>query len=151
MYHQLRSRNVGLLCLYPWYWPGLSTGYHKRSVPGLNRATSPAFQTPSTHNRLFRGFASNTMPVFDPSNYFNRSKTIAREEVLRQILADLQGDHPGSHVLITHDGDKVKIQRSDSVTTGHVDLYNNGLINRTYGYDWWVFKQAGVEYKGSTK
>lgn len=91
------------------------------------------------------------MPAFDPSKYFNRSKTIAREEVLRQMLADLQADHPESHVLIAHDGDKVKIQRSDSVASGHVDLYNNGLINRTYGYDWWVFKQARVEYKGTTK
>lgn len=91
------------------------------------------------------------MPAFDPSNYFNRSKAAAREEVLRQMLTDLQADHPESHVLITHDGDKVKVQRSDSVSSGHVDLYSNGLIQRTYGYDWWVFKQARVEYKGSTK
>jgi hypothetical protein len=91
------------------------------------------------------------MPSFDPSNYFNRSKTAAREEVLRQMLADLQADNPESHVLITHDGDKVKVQRSDSVASGHVDLYSSGLIQRTYGYDWWVFKQARVEYKGSTK
>ena len=91
------------------------------------------------------------MPLFDPSNYFNRSKTVAREEVLRQMLVDLQADYPESDVLITHDGDKVKVQRSDPVASGHVDLYNNGLIHRTYGYDWWVFKQARVEYKGSTK
>jgi len=91
------------------------------------------------------------MPSFNPSAYLNRSKTAAREEVLRQMLADLQADHPESHVLIAHDGDKVKVQRSDSVASGHVDFYNNGLINRTYGYDWWVFKQARVGYKGSTK
>ena len=108
---------------------------------------------PSTFKapQIVSGFTSNTMPTFDPSNYFNQSKTAAREEVLRQMLADLQVDHPESHVLITHDGDKVKVQRSDSVASGHVDLYNQGLIQRTYGYDWWVFKQARVEYKGSTK
>lgn len=91
------------------------------------------------------------MPSFVPSNYFDRSKAAAREEVLRQMLTDLQADHPDSHLLITHDGDKVKVHKSDSVASGHVDLYNNGLIQRTYGYDWWVFKQARVEYKGSTK
>lgn len=111
----------------------------------------PHLPTSSTQHGSSRGFTSNTMPSFDPSNYFNRSKTAAREEVLRQMLADLQADHPESHVLITHDGDKVKVQRSDSVASGHVDLYSSGLIQRTYGYDWWVFKQARVEYKGSTK
>ena len=76
---------------------------------------------------------------------------MAREEVLRQIFADLQADHPGSHVLITHNGDEVRVQRSDSVASGHVDLYNAGLLDRLDGYDWWVFKQAEAEYKGSTK
>lgn len=89
------------------------------------------------------------MPFDSPQRYFDLSKTKPRSAVLARAKNELLAACPKHHIIIVHEGWKLKVLRSDGLQTGHFNLYKPGYLSSLYGYDYWIFKEATLHYAGT--